>query len=176
VSLIDIIENALAFELERGGRRFTLIDEFGYLSLRSEAQMFSGVVLDKDTIGALSFFSSVEGRSNRVKVSRYDRSSGQREIFIAKDTASENRLGILQRYVKVGDKNESLSSRAHSLLALRNRDERSLSVKNALGCAKVRGGSRVVLNFDEFKGNAVVLKCVHKLYENRHLMDLVAGV
>lgn len=176
VTLLDIIENALDFEFERSGQRFTLIDEFGSLTLKNESQMFSGVVLDKSVIGGLSFFSSIESRSNRVKVSRYDRSAGKREVFIASDTDSENQLGVLQHYVRIGDKNESLSNRAYSLLALHNKDERSILISNALGDAKIRGGSRVILDLDEFKGSAMVLQCNHKLSENQHLMDLLVGI
>ncbi|MCL1903852.1 MAG: hypothetical protein FWF94_05505 [Oscillospiraceae bacterium] len=175
VALSDIIENALDYEYERSGTRFTLIDEFGELSLKNEAQMFSGAELNRDTIGELSFFSSIEGRSNRIKLSRQENNSSDREVYIARDIDSEYRIGVLQHYMKISDENEALVSRANSLLAIYNKDERSVSVKNALGDVRVRGGSGIALNFDEFKGNATVLQCVHKLNGEQHLMDLVLG-
>ena|GEM_PF-4799922 len=78
--------------------------------------------------------------------------------------------------MKISDKHESLSHRAHLILARRNKDERSVFVKNALGDANVRGGSSVMLDLDEFRGRATVLKCTHKLSEKQHLMDLLIGV
>ena len=176
VTLMDIIENALDIELQQSGQRFVLFDEFGKLSLRNGTQMNSGVLLTKDTVGSLSSFSSIDKRSNRVKVSRYDKKSGKREIFIANDKTSENKLGVLQHYAKTADKEEVLSDKAKSILKLRNRDERSLAVRNAIGDVSVRGGSIVSLKLDEFSGSSKVLRCVHKLSENSHFMDLELSI
>lgn len=175
VTLIDIIENALDFEIEHSGQSFILVDEFGSLSLKKEEQMLCDTVLNKYNTGGCGFVSSIENRSNRVKVSRYDRSSGLREIFIANDTDSESKLGVLQHYQKISDKNEHLASRAYSLLARHNKDERSITVKNANGDVNVRGGSRVLLDLDDYKGYASVLSCSHRFSEGGHLMDLVLG-
>ena len=175
VTLDDIIENALDFELERSGRRFTLIDEFGRLSLKSEAQMLSGVILDKDVVGSYRFFSSIEGRNNRIKISRYDNSSGTRDIAVANDPDSELKIGILQHYIKTSDNDESLHQKAHSILRLRNKDERSIIIKDAIGDTRVRGGSKVALDLGGYKGDAIVLNCSHRLAENRHLMNLTVG-
>ena len=178
VTLMDIIENALSIELEHGGKRFILLDEFGKLSLRAadSPEMDSGIVLNKGTVGSVSFFSSVDKRSNRVKVSRYDRKSGKREIYVAKDSSSESKLGVLQSYAKIADPEEVLSVQAKAILALHNKDERFLSVRNALGDAGVRGGSTVIVNLDELKGRTRVLRCLHRLSGNQHFMDLDLGV
>ena len=172
VTLMDIIGNALDLELQHSGRRFTLIDSFGHLSLQDDAGMFSGVVLDRDTVGDVCYFSSIDNRSNRVKVSRYDAKSGRREVFVAKDEHSENRLGILQHYLRIADKNETLSSRARALLSLYNKDERSITVSGALGCAAVRGGSLVEFSLEEFMGRARAARVVHRLSGSGHLMDI----
>jgi hypothetical protein len=74
--------------------------------------------------------------------------------------------------VRVGDFNEELWHRAYTLLALHNRDERKLSVRNAIGCPGVRGGTVLTLDLDEFQGRARVSKCVHRLSAGQHFMDL----
>jgi len=165
-----MIENALSLELQHSGQRFILLDEFGKLSLRKSID--SGLVLNKNTVGGVSSFSSVDGRSNRVKVSRYDKSSGKREIFIASDSVSEKKIGVLQHYVKTADKDERLSDTARSVLKLRNRDERRITVRNAIGADGVRGGSVVRLELDDFKGDARVLRCLHRISANSHFMDM----
>jgi hypothetical protein len=170
--LISIIENALDIELQNTGQRFVLFDEFGRLSLRAQAQMSSVMLINEDTIGALSFFSSIDNRCNRVKVSRLDTSSGQREVFVARDEVSENRIGVLQYYAKTADNEQELADKARALLALRNRDQRRLCIINAQGHAGVRAGCTVLLDLDDFRGQAAVLKCVHKFCAGVHLMDL----
>jgi hypothetical protein len=175
IALIDIIENALDLEFKHSGRRFALLDEFGRLSLRAEQQMMSPALINKHTCETLSFSSSVDNRSNRVKVLRFTGKSRGREIFVVRDETSENRIGVLQHYTKTTDQNANLGDVAKTLLAMKNRDARNLSVKNVLGCASVRGGSVVMLDFDDYKGNAKVNNCVHKFLGESHLMDLEIG-
>jgi hypothetical protein len=176
VSLFDMIENALDIELLHSGKSFTLLDEFGRLSLCSKSSMNSKVELNKNTVGSVSFSSSVDRRSNRVKVSRYDKKSGKRDIYIAKSESSEKKLGVLQHYVKTADNEEKLSDTAKSLLKLRNKSEKRLSVRNAIGDKGVRGGSTVKVKLDEYTGESTVLRCVHKMSANSHLMDLELSV
>ncbi|MCL1866303.1 MAG: hydrolase [Oscillospiraceae bacterium] len=181
VALIDIVGNALDIELEQCGQRFVLFDDFGKLSLKRECEMYCSdendfVRVNESSAEKFDFYSSVDKRSNRVKVSRLDRKSGRREVFVAKDEDSESRLGILQQYVKVTGRDENLGSKASAVLALRNHDERSLSVKNAVGDARVRGGCVIRIDMDDFCGLASVMKCVHKFSGGGHLMDLEVGL
>jgi hypothetical protein len=92
---------------------------------------------------------------------------------VASDGASESRLGILQHYVRVGARNEvRLNEHANSLLRIHNRDEQSLNVSGAIGDVRVRGGSLITLGLSGFSGTAGVKRCLHRLSDNRHLMDL----
>jgi hypothetical protein len=172
VTLTDIIGNALDFELERSGHRYVLSDEFGRLSLKNEAQMFSGVQIHESTVGRVSFFSSVDNRSTRVKISRFNGKNSGREIAVASDTAGEERFGVLQYYAKSNDKEEILGNTAERLLRIHNRDSRRIILKDAIGDVSVRGGSGIVLDLSEFKGRATVTRCLHKLSANSHFMDL----
>jgi hypothetical protein len=174
-TLNDVIHNALDLEYEHSGNRFVLTDDFGRLSLKSEAQAFSGVVLNRDTVGQLTFFSSVDSRCNRVKISRSLRDQG-REIAIAADGDSESRLGILQHYARSADRNTVLAEKARRLLKIYNRDSRSICVKNAVGDCAVRGGSFVLSDLDEVKGYARVNRCVHRICDGSHFMDLEVTV
>ncbi|MCL2634995.1 MAG: hydrolase, partial [Oscillospiraceae bacterium] len=171
VTLLDMIENALDLELQHTGNRFVFFDNFGKLSLYRNIEMFSGVIIDNDTCGEYRYYSSIDNRFNRVKLSRADRKSGRRETFIASDKVSENELGMLQYYSRVSP-DENGSEKARSLLALHNKTARTLYVNNAFGDVSVRGGSGVVVKLDCFSGNARVNRCVHKLSSGTHFMDL----
>jgi hypothetical protein len=119
-------------------------------------------------------FSSVDSRSNRVKVSRYNRSSGQREVFVASDSDSAAKIGVLQHYAKVSadDRDTSLAVHARALLALHNRDSRRLSVRNALGDTRARAGSCVTLDLRTGGITAAVTRCTHRFSGQAHTMDL----
>ena len=175
-ALSDVIKRAIELELVHSGQRFTLVDDFGRLSLKSEAQMFSGVELNCDTVGEVVYSSSIDNRVNRVKVSRHDGKNDTHEVAIANDENSENQIGILQQYVRVSDSSEVLIDKARSLLNLQNKDEKQLTVSNALGDSKVVGGSLISVNVRGSSGIRRVLKCTHKVSENKHLMDLVLEV
>jgi hypothetical protein len=173
VTLIDIIENALDIEFEQTGRRFVLFDEFGKLTLKERGQMNSGVRLTSDNVGEVRYTSSIEGLSNRVKATRYDRRTGQRDIAVANDSVSESRLGILQHYVRVGVRDEvRLSEQAAALLRIRNVTSRTLTLLNVIDVPRVRGGNVVAVDLGGFTGNASVSRCLHKFTDKKHLTDL----
>ncbi|MDR0222614.1 MAG: hydrolase [Oscillospiraceae bacterium] len=170
-TLLDIIENALDLEKEHKGKRYALFDDFGKLSLKSEAEMFSRVVVDDCSAADFRCFSSADNRFNRVKLFRADKKTGKREIFVAENEKSVESLGVLQYYAKIGD-GENGGEKARSILALRDRTEQTLYIENALGDAGVRGGSSVTVRVRGFDETARVRKCVHKLSGRGHFMDL----
>ena len=67
-------------------------------------------------------------------------------------------------------------AKANALLELYNRKTRTLSIANALGDARVRGGTGVgiILNLgDQLVQNYMLVEKVkHVFYENEHRMDL----
>jgi hypothetical protein len=177
VTLAGIIDNALELESEQSGRQFVLFDDFGRLTLSERAALDCGVRLDAGNVGGVRFSSSADGRSNRVKVSRYDRRRGTREIRVASDPVSEARLGILQHYVRIGARSEvRLDEQAAAVLRLRNRDARTLTVRGAAGDVRVRGGSLVSVDLPEFSGKASAARCLHRFSAGGHFMDLELGV
>ncbi|MDR0198008.1 MAG: hydrolase [Oscillospiraceae bacterium] len=173
-TLFDIVENALRLEREHKGKRYTLLDDFGGLSLKSEAEMRSNAVIDKDCAAWFRFFSSVDDCFNRVKLFRSDRKTGGREIFIAEDAESIRKTGVLQYCATLGD-GENGAEKARRVLSLHSGAKRTLHAGNVPGEPSVRGGSTVRVRMAGFDADATVTRCVHKLSGGRHFMDLELG-
>ncbi|MCL1831720.1 MAG: hypothetical protein FWG45_02265 [Oscillospiraceae bacterium] len=177
VSLAEMIANALDIELSQTGRRYVLYDEFGALRLAEQSRMKSKAVIDATNSGTVSFASSVDNRSNRIKVARYDKKAGKREIGVASDSASEKRIGVLQHYVRVGARSDvKLTEHANALLKLQNKNDTAISVGGIVGDVRVRGGVSVTVDLPVFSGEAHVTRCLHRLLPERHLMDVVLRI
>ncbi|MCL2754400.1 MAG: hypothetical protein FWD35_01625 [Oscillospiraceae bacterium] len=175
VSLANIIQNALNIEFEQTSQRFLLLDEFGRLSLKTYAQMQTNLSITPSSCESFDLSTSVDSRFNRVKVSRYDRRAGRRDIFVASDPVSESRLGILQHYSPVGLRNEVLlPEQAHSLLKVFNRDCRKLRIHSLCSgnIATLRAGSIVSLSLPDIAQRAVVSRCLHRISAKKHVADL----
>ena len=104
--------------------------------------------------------------------------AGKREVYIAQDSSNINRWGILQ-YSDALQKGENGQAKADALLQLYNKETRTLTVKDAAGDSRVRGGSLVVVQLDlgdvKLQNLMLVEKCVHKYGESKHTMDLTVS-
>ena len=86
--------------------------------------------------------------------------------------------GILQ-YFDTLQKGENGQAKADALLQLYNKETRTLTIKDAAGDSRVRGGSLVVVQLDlgdvKLQNLMLVEKCVHKYGESKHTMDLTVS-
>ena len=161
VSLLDMISNALEQTLQNTGDLYILHDDFGKLNLSFLGDMYVPIMIDAET-----------GQN-------YDyEDAGKREVYIAQDSSNINRWGILQ-YFDALQKGENGQAKADALLQLYNKETRTLTVKDAAGDSRVRGGSLVVVQLDlgdvKLQNLMLVEKCVHKYGESKHTMDLTVS-
>ena len=161
VSLLDMISNALDQTLQNTGDLYILHDDFGKLNLSFLGDMYVPIMIDAET-----------GQN-------YDNEdAGKREVYIAQDSSNINRWGILQ-YFDALQKGENGQAKADALLQLYNKETRTLTVKDAAGDSRVRGGSLVVVQLDlgdvKLQNLMLVEKCVHKYGESKHTMDLTVS-
>ena len=67
-------------------------------------------------------------------------------------------------------------AKADALLKLYNKVTKTLTIKDACGDSRVRGGSLIVVQLDlgdvKLQNLMLVEKCVHKYGESKHTMDL----
>lgn len=175
-SLIDMIQNALDLTLTNTGKMYVLYDNFGKLTLKNMDDMRLNVLIDEDTGENFDYTSSInENTYNKVKSTYDNEKTGKREVYIAQSSKNMNQWGILQYFEKI-DKGVNGKAKADALLSLYNAKTKQLSIKNAFGNVKVRGGSLIgmMLNLGDMKVNNVMLveKCKHEFNDGQHTMDL----
>lgn len=176
VSLFDMILNAVDLTLQNNGQQYVFYDNFGKLTLKKIQSLAVDYLVDASTAEDFDYESSIDSDTyNRVKLIRENKDKGVREVFISQDSKNINNWGVLQHFDKL-EENENGKAKADALLKLYNNKTRRLSVQNALGDLRVRGGSMVVvaLNLGDvvISNMMLVEKCVHHFSKDEHFMDL----
>ena len=179
VSLLDMISHALDQTLQNTGDLYILHDDFGKLNLSFLGDMYVPIMIDAETGQNYDYESSIdENTYNRIKLVYDNEDAGKREVYIAQDSSNINRWGSL-KYFDALQKGENGQAKADALLQLYNKETRTLTVKDAAGDSRVRGGSLVVVQLDlgdvKLQNLMLVEKCVHKYGESKHTMDLTVS-
>ena len=175
-TLFDIVQNALDETLQAKTKLYVLYDDVGKLTLKNIESMKLDLLIDADTIGDYSYTTSIDDQTyNQIKITFENKDSGKREVFIAKNSANINRWGLLQ-YTDSVELSTSGTAKAEALLKLYNSLTRTLSVSNALGDIRVRGGSSVIVKLGlgdiNVQSYLMVESVTHNFTNGQHLMDL----
>lgn len=175
-SLIDIILNALDLTLKATSKMFVLYDDAGKLTLSNIANMRIGLVVDKDTIADYDYKTSIADNTyNRIKLVYEDSDSGERRVYLTQDSSTINQWGVLQYYEKLNDE-ANAKAMAEALLELYNTETCTLKLKDALGDARVRGGTMIIVMLDlgdtVISNFLIVEQVKHTYKDNQHTMEL----
>jgi hypothetical protein len=175
-SLFDIIQNALDLELQNKGELFCLYDDFGKLTLKNIASMKLDLLIDKDTAEDFDYTSSIDQNTyNQIKLTYDNDKTGEREVYIAKDSSNINSWGLLQFHEKL-QKGENGKTKADALLKLYNKKTRNLKVNDCFGDLRCRAGCMVVVKLylgDMSVSNYLLVeKATHTFNNGRHSMSL----
>ena len=166
-------------------KAYNLYDDFGKICLKEVGSLDVPLLVDSETAGNFSFETSIDkGTYNKVKLYEDNKDEGKRNIYIAENTANQNRWGILQRTETVNTKRcMGPSEKAKRILDTCNYAKKSLSISNALGDCRVRAGSRIWISLtvkdsssDLGNGKKTVQMMVesvkHKFTNDYYVMDL----
>jgi hypothetical protein len=175
-SLFDTIQNALDLELQNKGELFCLYDDFGKLTLKNIASMKLDLLIDKDTAEDFDYTSSIDQNTyNQIKLTYDNDKTGEREVYIAKDSSNINSWGLLQFHEKL-QKGENGKTKADALLKLYNKKTRNLKVNDCFGDLRCRAGCMVVVKLylgDMSVSNYLLVeKATHTFNNGRHSMSL----
>lgn len=187
-ALYDMIKTALDDTLANGKKWFIIRDNYGVLEHINITSLQVGVMLgDKSGVTDFTYETSIDKDTyNQIKLYRDNEDTGKREIFIVNDTINGGdnikAWGILQLYEKV---DESLSltqieTKAKNMLKLYNNTKRSLKL-TSIGVPKMCAGSIFKCSIKDLgdlslNSYLVVTKCVHKISNGSHTMDLTTEV
>lgn len=164
---LDIIYSAINETLTNKGKWYTLRDEYGEVAIRDLEDLKLDLVLgDESLCYAYEYSKSIDDNFyNQIKLAMDNESTGKREIYIARDSNSIAKYGLLQ-YFEVLDKNGNPSqakSKADMLLKLYNQETESLTLE-CLGDPRVRAGSSFYAQIEDIKleKRLIVQSVTHK--------------
>lgn len=173
---LDIIYTAISDTLMATGKKYSLRDEFGYITLRDLEELKSNLVLgDESLVYDFEYEQSIDDEFyNIIKLVSDNETTGKRDTYIVKDSASMSKYGTLQ-YFEVLDKNYNSSQAkdmANNLLKLYNRELETLSL-SCIGDTSIRAGSSINVIMKDLNLNKrlIVKSATHKFLPN-HTMDL----
>lgn len=184
VTLFDMIYNALDSTLQNKKKMYVLYDDVGQLMLKDIENMKLNLLIDSETGENFSYESSIDRNTfNRIKLYYENKSTGKREVFVSPQdpkefTVSENikKWGVLQYCEAIDEKTVNPQAKADALLQLYNRKTRSLSIDNAFGDVRIRGGSGVMVRLnlgDVSVNNYMIVENAKHVFSNKeHMMSL----
>lgn len=175
-TLFDIIQNALDETLENQKNLYVIYDDFGKIALKGLDSMRLNLLIDEETGQNFDYTSSIDEQTyNKIKLVYDNDDTGQRDVYISKDSSNINSWGVLQYYDTLSE-GENGQAKVDALLKLYNTKTRKLTIKSALGDTRVRAGSLVVVIMDlgdvKLKNLMLVEKCVHTFKLDEHTMEL----
>lgn len=171
-TLFDAVQYALDETVRNTKQMYVLYDDFGKLALKSLASMKLDLVIDEETGENFDYTTSIDSNTfNKVKL--IDEETGR--VYTSKDMDHIKQWGVLQ-YTDTVDKKINGQNKADALLELYNTKTRNLTIKNAFGDIRVRGGSMVIVKLDLGDVNVLnymlVEKVKHTFTNGHHSMDL----
>lgn len=175
-TLFDIVQNAIDMTLQNKKELYVLYDDFGKICLQNIERLKLGLIIDEETGENFDYKSSIDEQTyNQIKLIYENKDTGKREVYITKDSSKINEWGILQYFEKLQN-NTNAKAKADALLQLYNKKTRKLTIKNALGDIRVRGGSLIIVQMDlgdiKIQNFMLVEKVKHTFKNGEHFMDL----
>ena len=175
-TLFDIFQNALEETLTSTKKMYVLFDDYGKIMLKNIDNMMVGIVVDADTAESYDYTSSIDEQTyNKIKLYIDNKATGQRDVYIAQDSAKMDEWGWLQ-YTEALQEGEDGKTKADALLELYNKKTRKLSISNVIGDVRVRAGCMVFVSLQlwdmKLETMMLVETCKHSFKDNEHFMDI----
>lgn len=177
-TLFDIIYNALDLTYDSTGKDYVLYDDFGEICLKYKYgnDMLVQTCLIASRAENFDYTTSIDSDTyNQIVIRQETDTQNVRNVYKVDDYESQGKWGILSFVLDV-DKGENAINIANTLLKLKNRKTRELSVKGVIGDLSVRAGKMIPVQFDLGDINdSILLQCesvTHNFYADHHSMDI----
>lgn len=177
-TLLDMIQDSLDMTLTNTKKLYVLYDNYGKLTIQQIERMKVGLIIDADTAETYQYDVDIDEETyNRIKLEYEDSDTNERTFWTAEDKTTQAKWGTLQYFESISkDEKDTAQSKANSLLELYNIPQKTLTVTNAIGDLRVRGGSMVLVQLtigtERINHWMVVDKCTHIFKQNEHFMNL----
>lgn len=160
------------------GKLYTLFDKGGKICLKSPENMKTKDVIDYDCTEDFNYDTSINSNTyNRVHLKLLDDENKEIKSATAEDEESISKWGLLSYSDMTNNEEVNIEAKAKELLAILNRKNRRLRLKDIVGRTDVRAGSLVpvqMMGIGDIDINSMMLvqNVVHKFNEEHHFMDL----
>ena len=164
-TLFDTLGNASDLTLINTGKVFNMYDDFGKLTLKPYEELLLPIYIDEDTAQDYTYTSSIDSDVyNRIKLAYDNGETGEREVHVMNDTASQGRWGVLQYYAKLDSalSTADLQTKAQALLKYFNVIRRELTMKKVFGDIRARAGASVAVGMGLGDINISNYMCIEK--------------
>jgi hypothetical protein len=174
---LDMIYDKISDQLLYTGNKYVLYDDYGQIALQEARELRLPVVIAKGNYSTYEYKKSIDGETyNIVKLAKDNKETGTRENYIAKDSSTIDKWGMLQYYEVISNDNineAQIKDKAHKLLEYYNQEEKTLKF-NCLGDSRVKAGFGVFIDIPKIKLNQWVrVKSVtHTFYPTYQIMDI----
>jgi len=175
--LLDMVADCVTKTLTATKKLYFLKDNAGKLEFRNILSCVSDLQIDPESLlYGYSYERDIDSDTyNQIKLVRDNKSTGKREIYMAKDSNSIKRWGLLQHYEKVDDdmNPEQIKEKADALLYLKNRVKQTLNL-DVLGEKTIRAGNMIYVSIPEV-GVSKYLLCTcakHRFTNTAHTVKV----
>lgn len=150
--MLDMIADSVTKTLIDKKQIYFLKDNAGKVEFRNIQNCLSDLLIDPESLlYGYNYERDIDSDTyNQIKLVRDNKQTGQREIYMTKDSDNIKRWGTLQYYEKVDDEMnpEQVKEKADSLLYLKNRVGQKLSV-DVLGEKTIRAGNMLFIDLPD---------------------------
>lgn len=164
-TLFDTLGNASDLTVINTGKIYNLYDDFGKLTLKPYEDMLLPIYIDEDTAQDYTYTSSIDSDVyNRIKLAYDNGETGEREVHVLNDTASQGKWGVLQYYAKIDEAlpEADLQTKAQALLKYYSVIQRELTMKKVFGDIRARAGASVAVGMGLGDINISNYMCIEK--------------
>lgn len=175
-AMLDMIADCISKTLIDKKQLYFIKDNAGKIELRNIQNCQSDLMIDpKSLLYGFQYEREIDSDAyNQIKLVRDNKQTGEREIFMTKDSDNIKRWGTLQYYEKVDDgmNSEQIQEKADSLLFLKNRVAQKLSV-DVLGEKTIRSGNMIFIDLPDAKVRKYLLctAAKHKFANAAHTVQ-----
>ena len=179
-TLFDLMQTALDITTEETKQLYVLYDNYGKLTLKNINDMQVNILIDSETAENFNFDSDIDKDTYNEIVLYFDNKETNKRETCNPQYDKENiaKWGLLRKIKSVNpQKPINLDELAKAMLKRYNRVRRTLTIKNAFGDDRVRGGSiifvKLYIDKQEINMKMLVEKVKHIYSNNSHFMDLM---
>lgn len=178
-TLLDIIYNAISENLKISGDKYCFYDNFGKLALEDIYNMRTNILIgDASNCIGYDFTQSIDDDTyNQIKLVSDNKDTKKREVYIAKDTSTIAKWGLLQYYEKIGNNMNysQIVDKANTLLKTKNREQLKLKL-DSIGIETIKAGSGVFVKLQDINdvniNNFFVVSKATHTFDKAYTMSL----